>query len=82
MNKLWSVLLVCAMALGSQEVWAKRMGGGTSFGKQSFAVAAISRRIFSTFPVRRAVEKRCGALSSRSQRTSSQRSGSLSKAAS
>ena len=35
MNKLWSVLLVCAMALGSQEVWAKRMGGGTSFGKQS-----------------------------------------------
>lgn len=35
MNRLWSVLLVCAMALGSQEVWAKRMGGGTSFGKQS-----------------------------------------------
>lgn len=35
MNKLWSVMLVCAMALGSQDVWAKRMGGGFSFGKQS-----------------------------------------------
>ena len=35
MNKLWSVVLVCAMALGSQDVWAKRMGGGMSFGKQS-----------------------------------------------
>lgn len=35
MNKLWSVLLVCAMALSAQDVWAKRMGGGMSFGKQS-----------------------------------------------
>lgn len=35
MNTLWSVMLVCAMALGSQDVWAKRMGGGGSFGKQS-----------------------------------------------
>lgn len=35
MNKLWSVLLVCVMALGTQDVWAKRMGGGASFGKQS-----------------------------------------------
>lgn len=35
MNKLWSVLLVFAMALGTQDVWAKRMGGGMSFGKQS-----------------------------------------------
>lgn len=35
MNMLWSVLLVCALALGSQDVWAKRMGGGFSFGKQS-----------------------------------------------
>jgi predicted lipid-binding transport protein (Tim44 family) len=35
MNKLWSVLLVCVMALGSHDVWAKRMGGGMSFGKQS-----------------------------------------------
>lgn len=35
MNKLWSVMLVCAMALSSQDVLAKRMGGGTSFGKQS-----------------------------------------------
>jgi hypothetical protein len=26
MNKLWSVMLVCAMALGSQDVWAKRVG--------------------------------------------------------
>ena len=32
MNKLWSVLLVFAMALGTQDVWAKRMGGGMSFG--------------------------------------------------
>jgi len=35
MNKVWSVMLVCAMALGSQDVWAKRLGGGFSFGKQS-----------------------------------------------
>ena len=35
MNTLWSVMLVCAMALGSQDVWAKRLGGGMSFGKQS-----------------------------------------------
>ena len=35
MNTLWSVILVCAMALGSQDVWAKRLGGGGSFGKQS-----------------------------------------------
>ena len=35
MNKLWSVLLVFAMALGTQDVWAKRMGGGGSIGKQS-----------------------------------------------
>ncbi|MDM7941159.1 MAG: TIM44-like domain-containing protein [Hydrogenophaga sp.] len=35
MNKLWSVMLVCAMALGSQDVWAKRLGGGFSLGKQS-----------------------------------------------
>ncbi|WP_332742933.1 Tim44 domain-containing protein [Hydrogenophaga sp.] len=35
MNKLWSVMLVCAMALSSQDVWAKRMGGGFSIGKQS-----------------------------------------------
>jgi predicted lipid-binding transport protein (Tim44 family) len=35
MNKLWSVLLAMALALGSTEVLAKRMGGGLSFGKQS-----------------------------------------------
>ncbi len=35
MNKLWSLMLVIAMALGSQDVLAKRMGGGMSFGKQS-----------------------------------------------
>lgn len=35
MNKLWSVVLVFAMALGSQDVWAKRLGGGLSVGKQS-----------------------------------------------
>ena len=35
MNKLWSVMLVCAMALSSQDALAKRLGGGMSFGKQS-----------------------------------------------
>lgn len=35
MNKLWSVLLAVALALGSTEVLAKRMGGGLSIGKQS-----------------------------------------------
>lgn len=32
---LWSVVLVCAMVVGAQDVWAKRIGGGLSFGKQS-----------------------------------------------
>jgi predicted lipid-binding transport protein (Tim44 family) len=34
-HKLWSFLLACAVALGSTDVMAKRMGGGGSFGKQS-----------------------------------------------
>lgn len=34
-NKWWSVVLVCAMVLGSQDTWAKRLGGGLSVGKQS-----------------------------------------------
>lgn len=33
--KLLSVLFVCAMAIASQDVWAKRLGGGASIGKQS-----------------------------------------------
>ena len=33
--KLLSVLFVCAMAITSQDVWAKRLGGGASVGKQS-----------------------------------------------
>lgn len=33
--KLLSVLFVCAMVIASQDVWAKRLGGGTSIGKQS-----------------------------------------------
>lgn len=35
MSSLWSVLLVCAMVLGSQGAWAKRLGGGVALGKQS-----------------------------------------------
>lgn len=35
MTKLFSMVLVCAMALGSVDASAKRMGGGKSFGKQS-----------------------------------------------
>jgi predicted lipid-binding transport protein (Tim44 family) len=34
-SKLWSVVLVCSMAFGTADAWAKRMGGGASFGKQS-----------------------------------------------
>ena len=34
-NKWWSVVLVCAMVLCSQDTWAKRLGAGLSFGKQS-----------------------------------------------
>lgn len=34
-NKLLSVVLVCAMAFGSSDSWAKRLGGGASMGKQS-----------------------------------------------
>jgi len=35
MNSLWSVLLVCALAVGAQDAWAKRLGSGLSVGKQS-----------------------------------------------
>ncbi|WP_439112800.1 Tim44 domain-containing protein [Hydrogenophaga sp.] len=49
-NKLWSVVLVCAMVLGSQDVWAKRLGGGLSFGKQSGNVTQRS----STLPAQQA----------------------------
>ena len=34
-HKLWSFLLACAVALGSTDAMAKRLGGGGSFGKQS-----------------------------------------------
>ncbi|MGX5649460.1 Tim44 domain-containing protein [Hydrogenophaga sp. YM1] len=34
-HKLWSFLLACALAVGSADVMAKRLGGGGSFGKQS-----------------------------------------------
>lgn len=33
--KVWSAILVCAMVIASNDVWAKRLGGGASFGKQS-----------------------------------------------
>jgi len=34
--KVWAVILSCAMAFSSPEAWAaKRLGGGTSIGKQS-----------------------------------------------
>ena len=42
MSSLWSVLLVCALVLGSQDAWAKRVGGGLSVGKQSTAVTQRS----------------------------------------
>lgn len=35
MTKLLSMVLACAMVMGSADAWAKRMGGGKSFGKQS-----------------------------------------------
>ncbi|MDR7151121.1 putative lipid-binding transport protein (Tim44 family) [Hydrogenophaga palleronii] len=35
MNKLWSLVLVCALVVGTQDAFAKRLGGGFSFGKQS-----------------------------------------------
>ncbi len=35
MMKFLSVMLVCTMVLGSTDAFAKRMGGGKSFGKQS-----------------------------------------------
>ncbi|MGC4394699.1 Tim44 domain-containing protein [Hydrogenophaga sp. T2] len=35
MNKLWSVLLALTLAVGSTDTFAKRMGGGSSIGKQS-----------------------------------------------
>lgn len=35
MNKLWSVVLSCALLLVAQDALAKRLGGGLSIGKQS-----------------------------------------------
>ncbi|MBX3609298.1 MAG: TIM44-like domain-containing protein [Hydrogenophaga sp.] len=35
MNKVWSMVLALALAMGSADVLAKRLGGGLSFGKQS-----------------------------------------------
>ena len=40
--KLLSVLFVCAVAIASQDVWAKRLGGGASVGKQSTNVTQRS----------------------------------------
>lgn len=40
--KLLSVLFVCALAIPSQDVWAKRLGGGGSLGKQSTNVTQRS----------------------------------------
>jgi predicted lipid-binding transport protein (Tim44 family) len=34
-NRWWSVVLACAMAMGSADALAKRIGGGGSMGKQS-----------------------------------------------
>ena len=34
-QKIWATLLAITMAVGSTEVWAKRLGGGSSLGKQS-----------------------------------------------
>ena len=34
-QKIWAPLLAITMAVGSTEVWAKRLGGGSSIGKQS-----------------------------------------------
>ena len=42
MSSLWSVLLVCALVLGSQDTWAKRVGGGQSVGQASSGVAQRS----------------------------------------
>lgn len=38
-SKLWSVVLLCALSLGAQDAWSKRLGGGLSWGQQSPAVA-------------------------------------------
>lgn len=38
MKNLWSILLLCAIALGAQGAWAKRLGAGLSPGKQSTSV--------------------------------------------
>lgn len=40
--KAWAILLACAMAVASQDLWAKRLGGGSSIGKQSTNVTQRS----------------------------------------
>ena len=35
MKKIWTLIMVLCFALASQNVMAKRMGGGFSFGKQT-----------------------------------------------
>jgi predicted lipid-binding transport protein (Tim44 family) len=38
-SRLWTVVLMGALALGATEAWAKRLGGGLSIGQQSGKVA-------------------------------------------
>ncbi|MDP2264544.1 MAG: Tim44-like domain-containing protein [Hydrogenophaga sp.] len=38
-SRLWTVVLMGALALGATEAWAKRLGGGLSIGQQSGNVA-------------------------------------------
>lgn len=49
-SRLWTVVLVAAMALGSPDLWAKRLGSGLSVGKQSGNVTQRSSAPASAAP--------------------------------
>jgi len=64
--KVWSVILVCAMVLPSHDAWAKRLGGGSSLGKQSSNVT--QRNTAPTAPAQPAQAPTQGATQNTAQR--------------
>jgi predicted lipid-binding transport protein (Tim44 family) len=70
-SSLWSLVLVCSMTLASAEVWAKRVGGGQSMGRQSGNVSQpaatpqvqpAASRATSTTPAANAPRRSWGAM--------------------
>jgi predicted lipid-binding transport protein (Tim44 family) len=63
-SRLWTVVLTCALVLGASPAWAKRLGGGLSFGKQSGQVAPGNALAPAAAPMRPAVAQNAAAPAS------------------